>query len=108
MKKISITPSPPYICAVFTSIRTNVNEGYEEMNNLLFNEIKNVEGYLGNEAFRDKDGFVLLFENPYQNEIPEDDETKMIYNTDVKKLKVSLDYGSILDEVIDREFEEIT
>ena len=57
MKKISITPSPPYICAVFTSIRTNVNEGYEEMNNLLFNEIKSVEGYIGNEAFRDKDGF---------------------------------------------------
>ena len=61
----------------------------------------------GNLLIRDKDGFVLLFENPYQNEIPEDDETKMIHNTDVKKLKVSLDYGSTLDEVIDREFEEI-
>ena len=57
MRKILITPSPPYICAVFTSIRTNVNEGYEEMNNLLFNEIKNVKGYIGNQAFRDKDGF---------------------------------------------------
>ena len=57
MKKISITPPPPYICAVFTSIRTNVNEGYEEINNLLFNEIKSVEGYIGNEAFRDNDGF---------------------------------------------------
>ena len=51
---------------------------------------------------------MCFFENPYQNEIPEDDETKMIYNTDVKKLKVSLDYGGILDEVIDREFKEIT
>ena len=57
MKKISPSPSPPYICAVFTSIRTNINEGYEEMNNLLFNEIKNIDGYIGNEAFRDKDGF---------------------------------------------------
>ena len=57
MKKKSIIPSPPYICALFTSIRTNVNEGYEEMNNLLFNEIKNVEGSIGNVAFRDKDGF---------------------------------------------------
>ena len=57
MKKISPSPSPPYICAVFTSIRTNIDEGYEEMNNLLFNEIKNIDGYIGNEAFRDKDGF---------------------------------------------------
>jgi len=31
----------------------------------------------------------------------------MIYNTDVKKLKVSLDYGSVLDEVIDRDIIEL-
>ena len=57
MKKISNTPSPPYVCAVFTSIRTEINEGYEQMNDILFKEINKVSGYLGNETFRDKDGF---------------------------------------------------
>ena len=51
------TPKPPYVSAVFTSIRTDVEEGYDEMNNLTFKELESIEGYLGCEAFRDKNGF---------------------------------------------------
>jgi heme-degrading monooxygenase HmoA len=57
LKKIAKTPSPPYVCAVFTSIRTDVYEGYEEMNDNLFKEIHTISGYLGNEYFRDENGF---------------------------------------------------
>ena len=60
MNKISNTTSPPYFCAVFTSIRTETNEGYDQMNDMLFKEINKVEGYLGNEAFRDQDGLVKM------------------------------------------------
>ena len=54
---IANTPKPPYIAAVFTSIRTDVEEGYNEMNELTFKELENIEGYLGYEAFRDEKGF---------------------------------------------------
>ena len=45
------TPKPPYVSAVFTSIRTDVEEGYDEMNNLTFKELESIEGYLGCEGF---------------------------------------------------------
>ena len=51
------TPKPPYVSAVFTSIRTDVKEGYDEMNNLTFKESESIEGYLGCESFRDENGF---------------------------------------------------
>ena len=54
---IANTPQPPYIAAIFTSIRTDVEEGYEQMNELTFKELENIEGYLGYEAFRDENGF---------------------------------------------------
>jgi len=54
---IANTPQPPYIAAIFTSIRTDVEEGYEQMNELTFKELESIEGYLGYEAFRDENGF---------------------------------------------------
>ena len=55
--KIAYTPRPPYVCAIFTSIRTGVQEGYDEMDELTFKEIETIEGYLGNKSFRDENGF---------------------------------------------------
>ena len=51
------TPQPPYVCAIFTSIRTSVEAGYEEMNEATFQEIQGIEGFLGVENFRTPDGF---------------------------------------------------
>jgi len=51
------TPKPPYVVAIFTSIRTSIEEGYEEMNTATFTEIQKMEGYLGFEAFRNENGF---------------------------------------------------
>ena len=62
----------------------------------------------GNELMRHKtDGSVLLFENPYTNALPEDPSTKIVHSTIVKKLKTEESYG-VLNEVLDREFKEIT
>ena len=54
---ISNTPKPPYVAAIFTSIRTNVEEGYDKMDKLTFKEIETINGYLGCEAYRDENGF---------------------------------------------------
>ena len=54
---IATTFDPPYVMAIFTSIRTGVEEGYNKMNELTLAEIKRIDGYLGHEAFRDENGF---------------------------------------------------
>ena len=54
---IANTPKPPYVAAIFTSIRTNVEEGYDKMDELTFKEIETINGYLGCEAYRDENGF---------------------------------------------------
>mgnify|MGYP001328065136 CR=1 FL=1 len=60
--------------------------------------------YDGNLVFRKQDNTILLFENPYSNQLPEDPSTKVSYNTVVQTLKK--DEGSVND-VIDRNFEEL-
>ena len=54
---IANTPKPPYVAAIFTSIRTNVEEGYDKMDELTFKEIETINGYLGCETYRDENGF---------------------------------------------------
>ena len=52
------------------------------------------------------DGTILLFENPFQNRLPEDDTTRIVHQLSSKKLKTEQSYG-ILDDIIDRKFEEL-
>ncbi len=54
---IANTPEPPYVAAVFTSTRTELEEGYNEMNELTAKAIQGIDGYLGHESFRDENGF---------------------------------------------------
>ena len=54
---IANTPKPPYVAAIFKSFRTNVEEGYDKMDELTFKEIETINGYLGCEIFRDENGF---------------------------------------------------
>ena len=39
------TPKLPYVAAIFTSFRTNVEEGYDKMDELTFKEIETINGY---------------------------------------------------------------
>ena len=47
----------PYYAVVFSSIRTEVNGGYAEMDELVYSEVEKNEGYLGHEGTRQEDGF---------------------------------------------------
>lgn len=51
------TPRPPYYAAIFTSLRNQVEEGYEEMNELTFRLVHEQPGFLGAESFRNEQGF---------------------------------------------------
>jgi len=59
--------------------------------------------YDGNLLVRNQNGTVLLFENPYQNKLPEDETTMVVHNIVVKSLKKD----ESINEFIDRQFEEL-
>jgi heme-degrading monooxygenase HmoA len=51
------TPNPPYYAAIFTSRRTSIQEGYDEMNALTLKLVQQQKGFLGSESFRNETGF---------------------------------------------------
>ena len=60
----------------------------------------------GELVYRDKSGAILVFENPYTNTLNEDSNTKVVYDTKLKLLKTTAT-DTIIDEVLDRNFEEL-
>ena len=59
--------------------------------------------YEGNFLVRDESNTVLLFENPWQNQLPEDESTRIVYNTELKALKTD----DSVDNILEREFREL-
>jgi heme-degrading monooxygenase HmoA len=57
MSKISKTPEPPYYAVIFTSQRTEGDNGYEQMGERMFELTSQQPGFLGAESVRDQDGF---------------------------------------------------
>jgi heme-degrading monooxygenase HmoA len=49
--------TPPYYAVIFTSTLNEVDEAYYQMNHLTANEVSNIDGFLGEEFIRDKNGF---------------------------------------------------
>lgn len=58
---------------------------------------------LGSLLIRDESGTILLFENPYTNNIPKDSSTKIIVSTIIDELK----NDQSVDEFIDRTIREL-
>ena len=52
---------------------------------------------------RDKSNTILLFEDPYQNQIQEDESSKIVYDLKVKKLKTD----DSINQILSREFREL-
>ena len=50
------TPKPPYVAVIFTSLRTEVEEGYDKMNDQTYAEVEKIDGYIGYENFRNEEG----------------------------------------------------
>ncbi|MFT4524055.1 MAG: heme-degrading monooxygenase HmoA [Bacteroidia bacterium] len=51
------TPKPPYNTVVFPSIRTDVEEGYSELNDELWEDVQKLDGFIGSESNRGENGF---------------------------------------------------
>jgi heme-degrading monooxygenase HmoA len=58
---LASTPSPPYYAVIFTSIRTTVDEGYNEMSEKMIQLAELQDGYLGVEAARNETGITVSY-----------------------------------------------
>lgn len=58
---IAATPAPPYYAVIFTSIRTDHDEGYAETAQLMETIAAQQPGYLGHEAAREGVGITVSY-----------------------------------------------
>ena len=58
---IATTPKPPYYAVIFTSFRTDVDEGYEEMANQMVELAQQQAGFLGIESAREQMGITVSY-----------------------------------------------
>jgi len=57
------TPKPPYYAVIFTSIRTDLDENYQEMANLMVDLASKQVGFLGMETARSAIGITVSYWN---------------------------------------------
>lgn len=58
---IAKTPKPPYYAVIFSSLRTDIDEGYAEMNELIDSIAPHQDGFLGIESVRQELGITVSF-----------------------------------------------
>jgi heme-degrading monooxygenase HmoA len=58
---IAETPEPPYVAVVFTSLRTEADNGYTAMSKRMDTLATQQPGYLGHEAARDVLGITVSY-----------------------------------------------
>ena len=58
---IAKTPRPPYYAVIFTSIRTDINNGYLEMSDKMVELASKQEGFLGVESARSELGLTVSY-----------------------------------------------
>ena len=58
---IADTPNPPYYAVIFTSIKSETDDGYEEMAEKMVNLAKIQDGFLGLESARNEVGITVSY-----------------------------------------------
>ena len=58
---IAPTPNPPYYAVIFTSFKSNMDEGYTEMALKMAQLAQQQPGYLGHESARDGIGITVSY-----------------------------------------------
>jgi len=58
---IAKTPRPPYYAVIFSTLRTDTDEGYEETARQMEELAKRQEGYLGIESARNQMGITVSY-----------------------------------------------
>ncbi len=61
MSLIAKTPKPPYYAVIFTSLRTEEDEGYEEMAVKMLGLASKLPGFLGFESAREDVGITVSY-----------------------------------------------
>ena len=61
VEMIAQTPKPPYFAVVFTSLRTDEEEGYSEMAKQMVELASQQEGFLGVESAREEVGITVSY-----------------------------------------------
>ena len=61
MSQIASTPKPPYYAVIFTSIKTEDNDGYAEMAEQMATLAAQQPGYLGMETAREELGITVSY-----------------------------------------------
>lgn len=58
---IAVTPTPPYYAVIFTSLRTDGDNGYSAMADKMMESVKNQPGFLGVESAREAIGITVSY-----------------------------------------------
>jgi len=61
MSDIAHTPNPPYFAVIFTSIRTDGDDGYAKMSEKMVNLAASQPGFLGMESVRSGLGITISY-----------------------------------------------
>lgn len=61
MSEIAATPPPPYVAVIFTSVRTDGDNGYAAMTRAMEELAREQPGYLGIETARDEIGITVSY-----------------------------------------------
>ena len=61
MSKFAKTPKPPYYAVIFTTVKSDDQEGYAEMNARMFALAKEQQGYLGIESAKGEIGISVTY-----------------------------------------------
>jgi heme-degrading monooxygenase HmoA len=61
MDNIAKTPQPPYFAVIFTTTRTEGDNGYSEMSEKMFELASRQDGFLGVESARDNTGITVSY-----------------------------------------------
>ena len=61
MSKFAKTPKPPYYAVIFTTVKSENHEGYQEMNKRMFALAQQQKGYLGIESAKGEIGISITY-----------------------------------------------
>ena len=101
---IAETPSPPYYAVIFSSLRTDGDNGYSDMSDKMIELAKQQEGFLGIESAREVLGITVSYwrdaesikkwkENAEHTIAREKGRNDWYLNFKVRIAKVERDYG---------------
>ncbi len=58
---IATTPKPPYFAVIFTSVKSNIEKGYNDMAMKMVELAEQQPGYLGYESARNEIGITISY-----------------------------------------------